>query len=491
MDNSETIEILLFEDNPGDAGLIEIMLEEFNDFSYKLKNAETLNEGMDLLEANSFDIILLDLGLPDSDGIETFVEVNKKCHETPIIILTGLTDEKTGINAVKRGAQDYLVKGQVESKLLERSIKYSIERKKTEEKIQIFANIVESSEDAIITKSLDGNITGWNRGAEQIYGYPAIEIIGKSISILESDNLKGETERLIERIKNGNRIKNYETLRLKRDSNIINVSITLSPVFDSYGELVAISTIARDITEKKMAEQKLKKIIEELERSNDELRQFAYITSHDLQEPLRTIASYTQLIERRYKNKLDDDADDFLDFIVKAAVRMKDMIQGLLYYSRVGTRGEELRSISTEELLEIVLSNLKAAIEENDVTVTHDELPVIVADGGQLIQLFQNLISNGIKFKKNNEYPKIHISARKGENEHIFSVADNGIGIEPQYFNRIFEVFKRLHTSVEYEGTGIGLSISKRIIERHGGRMWVESEAGNGSIFYFTIPFAQ
>ena len=615
MDNLKTVEILLFEDNPGDTGLIEFMLEESTDFSYELKNVETLNEGLELLKYHSFDVILLDLGLPDSDGIETFIEVNKKCHETPIIILTGLTDERTGINAVKMGAQDYLVKGQVESKLLERSIKYSIERKKAEEKIQIFANIVESSDDAIITKSFDGTIVSWNKGAERIYGYSADEITGKSISILESDIFKGETKRLIEKIKEGERIRHYETLRLKKDNSLINVSITLSPVFDTSGELVAISTIARDITERKraeeelklanmynrslieasldplvtigpdgkindvnystelitgytrdeligtdfsdyftepekarevyqqvfqdekvfnyaleikhregyvtpvlynasvyrdeseevigvfaaarditerkQAEEKLKEIIEELERSNYELQQFAYITSHDLQEPLRTIASYTQLIERRYRNKLDDDADEFIDFIVKAAVRMKDMIQGLLYYSRVGTKGGELKSTNTEELLGIVLYNLNAAIKENNVTVTHDKLPAVVADESQLIQLFQNLISNAIKFKKDDECPRVHISAYKSENEHIFSLADNGIGIEPQYFNRIFEVFKRLHTSVEYEGTGIGLSISKRIIDRHGGRMWVESEAGNGSVFYFTIPLNQ
>ena len=611
--NIETIEILLFEDNPGDTGLIEAMLEEFIDFSYKLKNVETLDEGLNLLEGRSFDVILLDLGLPDSEGINTFINVHKKCHDAPIIILTGLTDEKTGINAVKKGAQDYLVKGQVESRLLERSIKYSIERKKAEEEIQIFANIVESSDDAIITKSLGGIIAGWNSGAEQIYGYSAEEVLGKPISLLESDDLKGETKRLIERIKNGERIRHYETLRLKKDNNLINVSITLSPVLDTSGELVAISTIARDITERKraeedlklaniynrslieasldplvtigpdgkitdvnhsteavtgysrdeligtdfsdyftepekarkgyqqvfqdekvfnyaleikhkkghvtpvlynasvyrdetagvigvfaaarditerkQAEEKLKETIEELERSNDELQQFAYITSHDLQEPLRTIASYTQLIERRYKDKLDDDADDFIEFIVEAAVRMKDMIQGLLYYSRVGTRGGELRSTNTEKLLEIVISNLNAAIEENEVTITHDDLPVVVADEGQLVQLFQNIISNAIKFRKDDEYPRIHISAHKNANEYVFSVADNGIGIESQYFSRIFEVFKRLHTRVEYEGTGIGLSISKRIIERHNGRMWVESEFGEGATFYFTIPY--
>jgi len=367
-ENIEAIEILLFEDNPGDTGLIEAMLEDFTDFLYELKNVETLNEGMNLLKENEFDVILLDLGLPDSEGIGTFLDVHEITPETPIIILTGLSDENTGINAVKKGAQDYLVKGQVESKLLERSIKYSIERKK--------------------------------------------------------------------------------------------------------------------------AEKELKETVEELKRSNDELQQFAYITSHDLQEPLRTIASYTQLIERRYRDKLDDNADEFFDFIVEAAVRMKDMIQGLLYYSRVGTRGGEFMSTNTEKLLETVLSNLNAAIEENDAVITHDALPAVVVDEGQFIQLFQNIISNSIKFRKGNTSPKVHISVYKDENmnEYVFAIADNGIGIEPQYFDRIFEVFKRLHTRVEYEGTGIGLSISKRIIERHGGRMWVESEPGVGSVFYFTLP---
>ena len=249
--NVETIKILLFEDNLGDAGLIEVMLEEFNDFSYELKNVETLNEGLNFLKEHVFDVILLDSGLPDSDGIFTVLEVHKMSPEIPIIILTGLNDEETGISAVKKGAQDYLVKGQVNSKLLERSIRYSIERKNAEEKIQIFAKVVESSDDAIITKSLDGVITSWNRGAEEIYGYLSEEILGKSISILESDDLKGETNQLVERIKQGERIRHYETLRLKKDSTLINISITLSPVFDTSGELIAISTIARDITERK------------------------------------------------------------------------------------------------------------------------------------------------------------------------------------------------------------------------------------------------
>ncbi len=233
----------------------------------------------------------------------------------------------------------------------------------------------------------------------------------------------------------------------------------------------------------------LEETVEELRQSNDELRQFAYITSHDIQEPLRTIASFTQLLERRYKCQLDSDADEFIDFIIAAAVRMKEMIQGLLDYSHIET-SDRLKPVDTEKILKTVLSDLHVAIEENKVEIIHDPLPTVIADRNQLIQLFQNLIGNAIKFKKQKIPPKIHISCQKDEKnkEYIFSVSDNGIGMESQYKNRIFEVFKRLHTIEEYEGAGIGLAISKRIVECHGGRIWVESEHGLGSTFYFNLP---
>ncbi|GEM_PF-1183194 len=244
-----------------------------------------------------------------------------------------------------------------------------------------------------------------------------------------------------------------------------------------------------DITELKNAENQLKETIEDLTRSNDELRQFAYITSHDLQEPLRSIASYAQLIDMRYKGKLDSDADEFIDFMVEGATRMKSMIQGLLDYSKIG-KEEKLRPTNVEEVLGIALSNLNTSIEETSAIITRDQLPIVTADEKQLIMVFQNLIGNAIKFKKPDEVPKINISAYLDEknDEYVFSVADNSIGMEPEYTERIFEVFKRLHSVGEYEGAGIGLAIVKRIIERYGGRIWVESSLGKGSTFYFTIP---
>ena len=236
---------------------------------------------------------------------------------------------------------------------------------------------------------------------------------------------------------------------------------------------------------------RLEETIGDLKRSNEELQRFAYVASHDLQEPLRTIASFTQLLERRYKGKFDSDADEFMDYIVEAALRMKEQINGLLEYSRISTKENEFMHVNSEFIFNQAICNLQFAIKENNAKVTCNSLPVVMCDAGQLQRIFQNLISNAIKFKKENIPPEIHISAVKDDKlgEYIFSVLDNGIGIEKQYMERIFVIFQRLHTINEYHGTGIGLSIVKRIVERHGGRIWVESEFGKGSNFCFTIPY--
>ena len=234
-------------------------------------------------------------------------------------------------------------------------------------------------------------------------------------------------------------------------------------------------------------EETVKERTAELARSNVELEQFAYVASHDLQEPLRMITSYLQLLQRRYQGKLDEKADKYIYFAVDGAARMQVLINDLLEFSRVATRAREPEPTDSEFILNQVLSNLELFIKENKATVSHDPLPEVMADSTQLAQVFQNLIANGIKFHSE-EAPKIHISAEKKAREWVFSVQDNGIGIDPQYSEKIFEVFKRLHKKEEYPGTGIGLAVCKKIVERHGGRIWVESELGKGSTFYFTLP---
>jgi signal transduction histidine kinase len=234
------------------------------------------------------------------------------------------------------------------------------------------------------------------------------------------------------------------------------------------------------------AQSALQRTADQLASSNQELEQFAYIASHDLQEPLRVVIGYVQLIERKYKGHLDADADQFFHYIVEGVARMQQLINDLLNYSRVGTRGLALKETSLDTVLDRALANLKLVIDETGATVTHDALPKVQADETQLVQLFQNLIGNGIKFRSDHP-PAIHVSARRDSDHWVLGVRDNGIGIEPAYWEQIFVIFQRLHTRQKYAGTGIGLAICKRIVERHGGRIWLESQLGQGATFYFTL----
>jgi light-regulated signal transduction histidine kinase (bacteriophytochrome) len=243
------------------------------------------------------------------------------------------------------------------------------------------------------------------------------------------------------------------------------------------------------MAERKRAEAALIQRTKELERSNAELQQFAYVASHDLQEPLRAVANFTQLLAERYAPQLDDDAREFIAFAVDGAVRMQALIHDLLAYSRVGTRSRVLGPVDCNEALGRAVSNLRISIAENAALVSHEELPVIQADATQLVQLFQNLIGNGIKFRGVNP-PRVHVSTVRQADNWTFSVRDNGIGIEAQYAERIFEIFQRLHRREEYPGTGIGLAVCKKIVERHGGKIGVQSEPGKGSTFFFSIPAA-
>jgi len=264
-------------------------------------------------------------------------------------------------------------------------------------------------------------------------------------------------------------------------------------IFHETKRMQMILLAIEDITERKRVEnelkqaEELKQAIEALELSNRDLEQFAYVASHDLQEPLRMVSSFTQLLAKRYRGRMDKDADEFIDYIVAGAKRMQALINDLLTYSRVDTRGESFGPIDGEVAFNQAIANLRTAIEEGEAVITHDPLPPLIADNSQIVQLFQNLLGNAIKFH-GKEPPRVHVSARQENNEWVFSFRDNGIGITPEYFDRVFVIFQRLHSREEYPGTGTGLAICKRIVERHGGRIWVESELNKGSTFYFAIP---
>jgi PAS domain S-box-containing protein len=352
-----------------------------------------------------------------------------------------------------------------------------------------YRGLLEAAPDAMVVVNRTGEIVLLNLQAEKQFGYRRDELVGQQVKNiipegfaerLIADAQRSAADALAQQIGTG-----IELTGRRKDSSEFPIEIMLSPLESTEGILVTAAI--RDISVRKEAEAHLLTKLQELNRSNVELAQFAYLASHDLQEPLRMVASYTQLLSRRYKGKLDSDADEFIAFAVDGASRMHQLIQDLLAYSRVGTKGRDLLDISSEETLRRALVNLRGAIEETGALVTHGRLPTVHADEMQLIQLFQNLVGNAIKYH-NSGIPRVHISAMKNVGKKwIFSVQDNGLGIDSQYFEKIFGMFQRLHKREEFAGTGIGLAICKKIVERHGGGISVESHLGEGSTFRFDL----
>ena len=365
------------------------------------------------------------------------------------------------------------------------------EHKRTEEALREsekkFRDLYDNAPLGYHEYNLEGRITNVNRTDLEMLGYTAEEMIGRPIWKL---NVNEDTvrEQVMAKLTGTQPPgKELERIYRRKDGTTFPVLIEDRLILDEKGCIKGIRCTIHDITGRKRVEEALKEKTEELARSNKDLEQFAYVASHDLQEPLRMVTSYVQLLARRYQGKLDSDADEFIGFAVDGAVRMRKLINDLLTYSRVGTQGKDLSPTDSEAVLAQSVNDLKVAIEENGALVTHAPLPMVMADRPQLGQLFQNLIGNAIKFR-GNEPPHVHISANRNGNGWTFFVRDNGIGIAADYSERIFIIFQRLHNRQEYAGTGIGLAICKKIVERHGGHIWVESDVGKGATFYFSLP---
>jgi PAS domain S-box-containing protein len=488
------------------------------------------------------------------------------------------------------------------------------ERERTQSHVNRLAAIVESCDDAIMSTDLKGKVITWNHAAERLYGYTAAEAEGKPIAITVPSELQEEAARLLQEVAQGNRVSHHETIRRRKDESLVNVSLNISPIWDSHGQIVGISKIGRDITERKRTEEQLReqartldlatvlvrnkdgyvtywsqgaqelygyspeeaigrishelfrtkfpvslrdleetlaekgqwegelehrkkdgsqvfvasmqkvyrdensnkvRVLEantditarreaerrlaeqadkltrqaaELARSNRDLEQFAYVASHDLQEPLRMVAVYTQLLGERYQGKLDENADKYIGYARDGATRMQTLIQDLLAFSRVGRNGASRAPVDCGAAVRQALNNLDSAIRDSGAVVTFGELPVVWAARMPVEQVFQNLIGNGLKFRKKEETPQIQVAAEKTGEFWQFTVADNGIGIAPEHAENIFAVFQRLHTRSEYPGNGIGLAICRKAVEYYGGKIWVESQPGQGAAFKFTLP---
>jgi PAS domain S-box-containing protein len=354
-----------------------------------------------------------------------------------------------------------------------------------------YRELVQNANSIIMRRNVNGEITFFNEFAQQFFGYGEQEILGKNMVgtiVPAADSSGRDLAAMVRDIgANPERYATNVNENMRRSGERVWVAWTNRAIRNAEGRVVEVLCVGNDITARKEVENQLMSAKVELERSNAELKQFACIVSHDLQEPLRTIGSYVQLLARRYKGKLDSDADDFIGYTVDGVQRMGRLIRDLLAYARVDAQAAEIRPVDCSKLLENTLTGLKTAVESKNARIIHDPLPTVVADPLQLRQVFQNLIANSLKFCGEDQ-PRIHVSARHRDTEWEFSVRDNGIGINPDFSEQVFVVFQRLHTKEEYPGTGIGLAICKRIIERHGGRIWVESQRGKGSTFFFTIP---
>jgi PAS domain S-box-containing protein len=476
------------------------------------------------------------------------------------------------------------------------------ERKQAERAGLLLSAIVESSDDAIISKDLNGIITSWNKGAERMFGYTAVETVGQPITILIPVGRLDEEPKILARLRRGERVDHFETVRQCKDGSLIDISLTISPIKDTRGDIIGASKIARDITDRKRYERRLAeqahlldltgdailvrdggdrilewnraagamygfareealgrvshdllrtkfpkplpdileillrdghwsgeliharrdgspivtlsrwvaerdekgvvtRILEsnnditervrmqdELHRANQDLEQFAFSATHDLQEPLRTISIYSELLTKRFGGALDEEAREFVQYVHNGATRMQTLLRDLLAYTQVAKFDKPVQIADTNEALQAVLSNLAAAVSESGAHITVGPLPSLPVHGTHLQQIFQNLISNAIKYRSPERQPEVHVTAERQNEQWVFAVCDNGIGIDPQYKENIFGLFKRLHTSDEYSGTGIGLAICQRIVDGYHGRIWVESEPGRGSTFRFTLP---
>lgn len=410
-------------------------------------------------------------------AIETLRPQTKECtvkfktKRTLIITFIPMLDENGGLFRIMSNSFDITERKKAENELTKSEV--------------MFRKVWENSFDGMRLINKKGIMIKVNDAFCNMVGMPKEELEGQLFTKIYRSSHEELLRKAVYRIATRTTVPRYiEKFDLWNGKSIwFEVSNTLMSMGHSSPMLLSIF---RDISQRKLFEERLNRTITKLEESNRELEQFAYVASHDLQEPLRMVSNYTQLLAKRYQNKLDETGREFISYAVNGAMRMQSLIKDLLAYSRVTTKARPFETVNCNEVLKEVLLDLKLAIEESKAVITYDPLPEIMADATQFRQLLQNLLSNSLKFRS--EKPEIHISAESRSNEWLFKITDNGIGIDPQYFERIFMLFQRLHDSGTYPGTGIGLAICKKIVERHGGQMYVESQPGRGTTFYFTIP---
>ena len=605
--------ILLVEDSPDDRTICKLRLLRDPDHEYTIWEEALGKKGLTTCQTMQPDCILVDFQLPDIDGLQFLTRLQEQSNgQTPaVVMVTGSGHENIAVEAMKRGAQDYLVKDLVTQEALwwavdnaidkvtlrrnlerqhqqlqesearfralvnavpamvwiaapdgtmtfvtdqwltycgmtteqlardwvrlvihpddyERCViqwaqaralgtDYEIEvrnrrhdgeyrwfltravptrdeagriigwygtttdihdRKQAEETLRQQAEIIDQVHDAVIATDMAGLVTSWNKGAERLFGYTTAEMVGKSVHCLFPSELRAEVPALLQTLQARGQHE-VELRQLRKSGGEFYAHLSLSQRRDDQGHPIGMIGYAIDITARRQAELAV-------QRMNEELQQFAYIVSHDLNEPLRTMSGFVRLLANRFQGKLDADADECLTFITDGCQRMQQLLVDLLAYTRLGGKKLTRETVDCEVLFARVCTDLQSVIHESGATITHDPLPTLQADATLLGQVFQNLLSNAFKFR-GAAPPRVHVSAQQEHMQWCFSVSDHGIGLDPSQAERIFQVFQRLHSRTEYAGTGIGLAICKKIVERHGGRIWVESQPGEGATFFFTV----
>ncbi len=508
----QRMKILLVDDTPDNLVSLEAALYGLGE---QLVMASSGKEALRHLLNDDFAAILLDVRMPEMDGFETaeLIRSRPRSRQTPIIFLTGYKNEEHLFRGYDLGAVDFLFKpivpevlrskvavfvelGRTSAKLKEQADTLRKQAEILKKAEQKFRALLEAAPDAMVMCHDDGQIVMVNSQTEVLFGCGRDNLLSRNIrSLVPEWEFQRPAETDLEKLQPGDIGRELHAIR--EDGSTFPAGISVRPLHTEEG--VVITTAIRDISIRRKNEDQIRQLNATLEQrvmerteallqSNEELQQFAYIASHDLQEPLRTVSIFAQLLAKRYRSALDADADQFIRYIVDSSERMERMIHDLLDFSRVDARGtDHFVRTRCDEALDDAIRNLHSLIEENQAVVTFGSLPVVLGDPVQIARLFQNLVVNSIRYRSE-EAPHIHIAAEEKEREWLFSVQDNGIGIEPQYAEKVFGIFKCLQPRDKYPGTGMGLAICRKIVSRHEGRIWVESDLGQGANFKFTLP---
>jgi PAS domain S-box-containing protein len=486
--------ILVVEDSPTQSKSIQASLERRG---MDVDCAGSLQQTIERLKSPGIDVILLDLSLPDSVGIETFYRVRQLETGIPIVVFTSEDNHRQSLEAVRNGAQDYVIKGIAGDASVLRCLQYAVERHRVElalrKEQERLRAIVENSYDAFLSMDSEWRITDWNAQAEQTFGWRSDEVLGQSLMIILPDHLRRQYLRGIAQyftaIEGRILRTSREIFAVRKDGHEFPIEMGIFRIKEDLD--YTYCAFVRDITERKRSNEELERLVQErteqLTQMNEELRQFAKIASHDLQEPLKTMQGFVHLLSDNLKGKLDRDSQEFLEYIEDGTRRMQNLISSVLIHSHIETDESEKFVTNCNQVIEEAVALLRKSIKDAEAHLEVDRLPDVAVEHSQMVQLFQNLISNAIKYH-GEDPPVIHIRAEHDHNQCLFSVRDNCIGIDPIYAEKVFDMFSRLHGKGQYSGTGMGLAICKKIVESHGGQIWVESQLGQGSIFFFTLP---